>query len=110
MRSYNCYDPLELAQIFGVSINDIRDLFHEDGQTFDFVDLIAFKEMRLEEAEMIIDDIKNENLCQMNCESCNTRDCEHKYYVKLKNLGEKILQMPVSEKIPNSYFLIQWDY
>lgn len=110
MRSYNCYDPLELAQIFGVSINDIRDLFHEGGQIFDFVDLNAYKETLFEEAEMIIEDIKNENLCQMNCESCNTRDCEHKYYVKLKNFEEKILQAQISEKITSPYFLIQWDY
>lgn len=110
MNFYHCYEACEIAQIFGVSVNDIRKLFHESGQAYDLVDLNSFEDITLDEAKMVTKEAKNENECSLNCESCNNQRCEYRHYVKIAKLGEKIIQAWVDGKVINPYFLIQWDH
>lgn len=110
MKHYHCYEASEIARIFNVDIEDIRILFHENGQTFDLVDLDSFEDITLYEANLILEDAKDEGKCSLNCENCKDETCEYRNYIKIVSLGEKIIKAWIDGKVINPCFLIQWDY
>ena len=110
MKHYHCYEASEIARIFDVDIEDIRILFHENGQTFDLVDLDSFEDITLYEANLVLEDAKDEGKCSLNCENCKDETCEYRNYIKIASIGEKIIRAWIDGKVINPRFLIQWDY
>lgn len=110
MKCYHCYEASEIARIFDVDIEDIRILFHENGQTFDLVDLDSFEDITLYKAKLALESIKDEDECSLNCENCKDKVCDYRNYIKIASLGEKIIKAWMDGKVINSHFLIQWDY
>lgn len=110
MKHYHCYEASEIARIFDVDIEDIRILFHENGQTFDLVDLDSFEDTTFYEANLALEYAKDEGKCSLNCENCKDETCEYRNYIKIASLGEKIIKAWIDGKVINPCFLIQWDY
>ena len=74
------------------------------------MNLDSFEDIVLDEANLVLEDAKDEGECSLNCESCKDEICEYRNYIKIASLGEKIVKAWTDGKIINSHFLIQWDY